>query len=61
MVGKNQCDDVAEAVDETIRSGRIDEAMESAVEVGKVVVSVIDFPQQSDVFFAQQLDLIPRS
>jgi hypothetical protein len=52
VIVKNQGDDVVEAVDKTIGCGRIDEAMESAVEVGKVVIPMVDIPQQADVFFA---------
>jgi hypothetical protein len=61
MVVENQSDDVVKAVDETIgRRGRIDEAVEPAVEVGKVVKPVLDFPQQSEMLLAQRFDLLPK-
>ena len=60
MVVKDQCDDVVEPVDEPVRRGRIDQAMEPAVEVGKVVVALIDHGEQRDVLLPQCRQLFPK-
>ena len=48
VVVEDQRDDVVEVVDEAVGRGRIDQAVEPAVEVGEVVKAVVDFVQQRD-------------
>ena len=43
MVMENEREDVVEAVDETVAHGGVDVLMEPAVEIGKIVVAVLDF------------------
>ena len=59
VVVKNQSDDVIKAVNEPIGRRRIDEAVEPAVEVGKVVIAMVDFSQERKVLLAQCFDLLP--
>ena len=42
VVVKDQRDDVVEAVDEAVGRGRIDQPVEAAVEVGEVMVAILD-------------------
>ena len=46
-----QGDEVEEIVDESIGCRRVDESVESAVEVGEVMIPPVDIPQQGDMLF----------
>ena len=59
MVVKDQCNDIVEAVDKPVGHGRIDKVVEPIVEIGKVMVSAVDFLQQRDVLPAKRFDLLP--
>ena len=49
VVVEDQRDDVVEAVDEAVGRGRVDQAVEAAVEVGEVVEALVDLVEQRQV------------
>jgi len=46
VVVEDQGDDVVEAVDEPVRRSRVNEPVEPAVEVGEVVVALVDHSEK---------------
>src|SRR5262245_39794704 len=60
VIVKYQRYDVVEVVDEAIWRCRVDEAMEPAIKVGKIVKPALDLVQKISVFFLKNLDLLPE-
>ena len=60
VVVKNQSDDVEEILNESVRRGRVDEPMEPAVEIGEIVIALLDVIQQRKMLTAQRLQLLPK-
>lgn len=59
VIVEDQRDDVEEVLDEAVGCRGIDQLMEAAIEVRKVVVPLIDIVQQGEVFLAQGSQTLP--
>ena len=60
MVMENEREDVVETVDEPVVGRPVDELVETAVEIGKVLVTALDVLQQREMLLAQRFNLPPQ-